>query len=342
MSTLTSASPSPTSHIDAPPGAPRWAVALLAGGLCALAWGVAWAPLGVSIVAVFLCAGPHNWLEVRYFLGRIPGRLGPLAPFTALGVGGVTALTLTFIAMSLGARYGDWSAERLTLVVALWNTALIGWLLTLALWRQRIPPRRDWPWLVPAALLLLALNWYAPYLVNLSLVFLHPVVALVFLDRELARARSPWLAAYRRALWAVPICLGAMAWLQRDASPLVGQDMISMQIQQHVGADLLPGVSPRLLVTWHAYLELLHYGVWIAAVPAIAVKAAPWQVAQAPLARRSPLMRRLLTAFVLAGGVLVAALWGGFCVDYGATRDLYFTIAIFHVIAEGPMLLRVL
>ena len=340
MSTLTS--PSQTSLVDAPPGAPRWAGALLAGGLCALALGVAWAPLGVSIVAVFLCAGPHNWLEVRYFLGRIPGRFGPLAPFTYLGFGGVVALTAGFIAMSLGARLGDWSAERLTVVVALWNTALIVWLLVLALWRRRIPPRRDWPWLVPAAFLLLAFNWYAPYLLNLSLVFLHPVVALAFLDRELARARSPWLASYRRALWSVPICLVAMAWLQRDSAPLVGQDMISMQIQQHVGADLLPGLSPRLLVTWHAYLELLHYGVWIVALPLIVVKAAPWQVAQVPLARRSTVMRRLLAGLVIAGGVLVAALWGGFCVDYGATRDLYFTIAIFHVIAEGPMLLRVL
>ena len=31
-------------------------------------------PIGVSIVAVFLCAGPHNWVEARYFLSRLPAR----------------------------------------------------------------------------------------------------------------------------------------------------------------------------------------------------------------------------------------------------------------------------
>src|SRR6516165_2732302 len=53
-------------------------------------------PVGVSIIAVFLCAGPHNWVEARYFLARLPGRWGKLRIFFLLALGGVAALTAGF------------------------------------------------------------------------------------------------------------------------------------------------------------------------------------------------------------------------------------------------------
>ncbi len=49
----------------------------------------------------------------------------------------------------------------------------------------------------------------------------------------------------------------------------------------------------------------------------------------------------LLTA--LAFGVFVVVmLWFGFSVDYATTRDVYFTVAIAHVLAEAPFLLKML
>ena len=44
------------------------AMAVLAVAMALLA---GWAPLGVSIVTVLLFAGPHNWMEARYFLTRM-------------------------------------------------------------------------------------------------------------------------------------------------------------------------------------------------------------------------------------------------------------------------------
>jgi hypothetical protein len=35
-------------------------------------------------------------------------------------------------------------------------------------------------------------------------------------------------------------------------------------------------------------------------------------------------------------------LWGGFVADYPLTRDIYFTVAMLHVLAEVPFLLRLL
>src|SRR5262245_37855787 len=50
------------------------------------------APLGFSIVTVFLFAGPHNWLEARYMLTRMPARWGPLTAYFTTGIAGVLLL----------------------------------------------------------------------------------------------------------------------------------------------------------------------------------------------------------------------------------------------------------
>jgi hypothetical protein len=87
-------------------------------------------------------------------------------------------------------------------------------------------------------------------------------------------------------------------------------------------------------------LELLHYGVWVVAVPALSIGVRPWRMSSVPLARRSKRLRRGLTAAVIAGVGVIIALWAGFAIDYPTTRDIYFTVAVFHVLAEFPMLLR--
>jgi hypothetical protein len=40
--------------------------------------------------------------------------------------------------------------------------------------------------------------------------------------------------------------------------------------------------------------------------------------------------------------ILVVVLWFGFSVDYVTTRDIYFSVAIAHVLAEVPFLLKML
>jgi hypothetical protein len=43
--------------------------------LAAAAMISACAPIALSMAIVFLFAGPHNWIEFRYFLSRLPARL---------------------------------------------------------------------------------------------------------------------------------------------------------------------------------------------------------------------------------------------------------------------------
>src|SRR5262245_44175049 len=58
-----------------------------------------WAPLGFSIVTVFLFAGPHNWIEFRYFLSRMPARWGRLRNFFLFSFAGILGLAASFAAL---------------------------------------------------------------------------------------------------------------------------------------------------------------------------------------------------------------------------------------------------
>jgi hypothetical protein len=101
---------------------------------------------------------------------------------------------------------------------------------------------------------------------------------------------------------------------------------------------------------------MLHYGVWLIALPLIAPLAKPverlsptinkrariWNVKTVPLARHPRGFPKLVAAALAFGVFLVVVLWFGFTVDYATTRDVYFTVAIAHVLAEAPFLLKML
>src|SRR5262249_43812141 len=111
-----------------------------------------WAPLGFSIVTVFLFAGPHNWLEARYFLGRLPARWGRLRGFFLLAFGGIFGLTAAFAVLPWCARGWEWDEQTWLTAEAAWNSLLLFWVAALVRLRTRQNPRRDWPWVTPAAL----------------------------------------------------------------------------------------------------------------------------------------------------------------------------------------------
>ncbi len=61
-----------------------------------------------------------------------------------------------------------------------------------------------------------------------------------------------------------------------------------------------------------------------------------------PLGRRSEAWKLSLQIFLVLSAVLVAVLWLSFFANYAITRDVYFTLAMVHVLAEVPFLLRAL
>src|ERR1700716_3963814 len=86
-----------------------------------------WLPLQVSIVTVFLFAGPHNWFEMRYFLMRLPARFGRSRNFFAVAFAGIFFLTAAYLAMPALYYFNLWSGANWPDAIATWNTLLLLW-----------------------------------------------------------------------------------------------------------------------------------------------------------------------------------------------------------------------
>lgn len=308
------------------------AAALLAGGL----------PIGCSIVVVFLFAGPHNWLEARYMLSRMPARWGSLRPFFLTGLLGGLLLAGAAAAMPHVLNWRGADAEAWLMNSAVWNACFGAWVLTLIHLRSREKPGRDWSLATPIGLILIAAGIVWPIAWSLLLVYVHPLIALWFLDREIGRHRPEWQRVWRKTLPLVPAML-AVLWVSLWSAPnLPGEDLLSMQITNHAGASLLRGLSSHALVATHTFLEILHYGVWVVAIPLVGIRKAPWSLDGIPLARRAAGWKRTVLVMLGVGLVAMLILWAGFLIDYPLTRDVYFTVAMLHVLAEVPFLLRLL
>jgi hypothetical protein len=377
-------------------------VGILIACACLSALLASWLPLQFSVITVFLFAGPHNWFELRYFLMRLPVRFGKSRNFFVTAFAGIGFLTLAYVALPVLYSFSVFPDHLWSTVLASWNTLLLLWIGLLIWLRGKNKLKRDWAWAFPIALGLCSLNWLAPEFFSLGIVYLHPLVALWFLDRHLARTRPQWLRAYRRCLCLLPLLLVGMFWQLSRTPALPDDNGLFWRITQHAGAQLLPRVSSHALVAAHVFLEMLHYGVWLVALPLIApltrtlgrerelsrqkgsglgrvvyprpldgiqgkrgqaalpnpeifyVDSDPveraeirnrdriWHVKSVPVARHPRGFPRLVATALAFGVFVVAILWLGFSVDYATTRDIYFTVAIAHVLAEAPFLLRML
>jgi hypothetical protein len=316
--------------------------AIIVGSACLSAALASWLPLQLSIISVFLFAGPHNWFELRYFLMRLPARFGRSRNFFILAFAGIGLLTLAYVSLPALYYANVWSGANWPNAIATWNTFLLLWISALVLMRGRQKLNRDWFWVAPIACLLCAFNWLEPELFSLALVYIHPLVALWFLDRHLRRTKPEWAQTYRRCLMIVPLLLGAMLWQLSRSASLADDNGLFWRITQHAGADLLPGISSHMLVSVHVFLEMLHYGVWIVALPLIGASGAIWNVRTIPIANHSRGFPKLIAAILIFSLLVVAFLWMGFSMNYAATRDIYFAVAMAHVLAEAPFLLRMM
>ena len=316
--------------------------AIVIGTACLSAMLASWLPLQMSIVTVFLFAGPHNWFEARYFLMRLPARFGRSRNFFIVAFAGIGLLTLAYVSLPALYYANIWSGANWPNAIAIWNTLMILWVGVLVLMRGKQKANRDWFWVVPPALALCSINWLAPEFFSLAIVYVHPLIALWFLDRHLRRTKSEWSPVYRRCLMLLPLLMAAMLWQLSRTSSLADDNGLFWRITQHAGAELLPNVSSHMLVSTHVFLEMLHYGVWIVALPLIGATGAIWKVKSIPVASHSRGFPKLIGAILVCGLFAVALLWFGFSANYTLTRDIYFTIAMAHVLAEAPFLLRMI
>jgi hypothetical protein len=303
---------------------------------------ISWKPLQLSIATIFLFAGPHNWMEFRFFLARVPLRWGKSKAFYTVGLGGVFILASAYLALYALGQSWYLNEDAWAISISIWNTLFLIWLSVLVWLRGKQSSKRDWSWAFAIGFALTAFAWAAPLWFSLVLVYLHPLIALWFLDRQLKRTRPQWRKAYHVCLAALPLILVVM-WQQLANSPnLPDADALSWRITHHAGASILTNVSSHLLVATHVFLETIHYGVWIVLIPLAGLNAGVFEMKKIPfVAHREGWPRTVKIA--LAFGVLIAfALWICFWSNYATTRDIYFAFAMAHVLAEAPFLIRLI
>jgi hypothetical protein len=299
-------------------------------------------PLQASIITIFLFAGVHNFMELRYFAARMPLRWGRSRLFYTVGIGGVVVLAAAYLTLYFASGNWLWSLDGWTTLTASWNTAFVLWLGLLFYLRGRQRPRSDWAWAFPVAFLLAALAWIVPQYWSLSLVYIHPFVAMWFLERQIRRTRPEWLRAYHYCLASIPVFLIGL-WLALSGRPSLPEDTnLFWRISQHAGSQILPGISSHLLVASHVFLESIHYFVWILLIPLVDRKAIPWKLSEIPLFSMKGGFPKLVVGALAVSLTLVFVLWVGFSVNYTVTRDVYFAFAIAHVMAEFPFLVKML
>jgi hypothetical protein len=310
---------------------------------CALAAGlIGSSPLAASIATIFLFAGVHNLMEFRYFIARMPLRWGRSRVFYLVGIGGVLVLAASYLTLYFSSGNWLWSLDSWATMTASWNTAFVLWIGMLLYLRGRQRPKSDWSWAFPLVFLLGAVAWIVPSYWSLALVYIHPLIAMWFLERQIRRTRPEWLRAYHWCLALIAVFL-VFLWAAFAGAPNLPQDSnLFWRIGQHAGSDILPGISSHLLVATHVFLETIHYAVWIVLIPLIDRRAIPWRLADVPLAANKAGLPRLVLAGFVVGLVIVVLLWAGFAVDYTRTRDVYFAFAIAHVLAEFPFLIKML
>jgi hypothetical protein len=316
------------------------AVFVLACAVGALAIGSF--PLAASIVTIFLFAGIHNLMEFRYFAARMPVRWGRSRLYYSVGIGGLILLSAVYLTLYFASGNWLWAELNWAIFAAGWNTAFVLWLATLVYLRGRQRPKSDWSWAFPAGFLLISLAWLVPQYWSLALVYVHPFIAMWFLERQLRRTRPEWLRAYHFCLATIPVFV-LLLWLLLANQPSLSEDGgLFSRITQHAGGSILTGVSSHFLVATHVFLESIHYFVWILLLPLIDPRAMPWKFSEIPLFANKNGLPKLSAGLLIFGVIAILALWAGFALDYTTTRDIYFAFAIAHVLAEFPFFIKML
>jgi hypothetical protein len=302
-----------------------WAFALVAAAALALAMR---APLATTVLGLMAFGVLHNVLELRYVSGRFAPVLSGRLLAVLLGL--VTAIVLCRLAalvVGQPARIAEILVGYAVLGAAC-VAALRGPLLVLA-------------FAVLAVALAASVSFPQYHFVVLA--HLHNVVPLFFLwewSRRLptARARRWFRAVQIGWVFVVPALLLAGVFDRHLGGATSSVAAFAGDPTRIVAASAPPPavvteVGVRFLVVF-AFLQTMHYFVWVAFLPRYAPDAARAFESRAPFLSG-------WRAWALGGG-LGAVLAVLFVIDYASGRALYAAFASYHAYLEFPVLLAML
>ena len=269
----------------------------------------------------------HNVLEIRYVAGRFSHLLtGRFLTLLLVLISGIVVCRVAAVGWPGPARTSEAVLGFVILAVGCRLGLRGGWLLL------------GWTLLAVAGTVAALMPGY--YFVILT--HLHNLVPLFFLwewASRLPRGADRWAFRATQVLWIVllplVILLGALdGWI--SAGPGVAERFVgdgSRVIAAAAPPELIAQLGLRFLVVF-AFMQTMHYVVWVAFLPRIAPEAV------AAFDARVPWLRGWRAWFAgLAAGGLLALL---FVSDYFAGRALYAALATYHAYLEFPVLLALL
>ena len=300
-------------------------------------------PIEFSIATVFLFAGPHNWFEVRYALGRLPARAGKLWGFFAISAVGIVGSHAAFAAIPWLTATSD-SPTFIGGAYAVWNTTFLFWVATLVWMRSRTNPHFDGGWVWPLACLLAAGVWLSPLALQRGADLPAPAAGTLA-----ARSRTGPVAARVAARPtgarspAIPLLMAALWWRLADAPNLTGRPIV---VDHRPIAATTPRRGSSTASRRTSWSRRTRSWRWsITACGSCSFRW--WGCARDPgncgrSPRRGGTVRGRAACRICcsSGCWLCVVLWVCFLLDYGTTRSIYFTVAMLHVLAEIPFLLR--
>jgi hypothetical protein len=265
----------------------------------------------------------HNVLELRYVAGRFADVLRGRLLWTLVGL-----ITGIVVCRLFAARTAEILLAYGVLTAGIWYA-------TRGATRRAVAARVGGLGVLAVALAV-SLTFPAYHFVVLA--HLHNVVPLFFLwewSRRLTTGRTAFRVAQVGWVIAVPLLILAGAF----DGLAVGSPSAVVAFAGSPAAIAAPAVPPgvtiglRFLVVF-AFLQTMHYAVWVGFLP----RAAPDAVAA--FEARVPWLRGW-RAWALGGGVALA-LAVPFTVDFAQGRALYAAFASYHAYLEFPVLLALL
>lgn len=298
-------------------------------------------PLLVSAGIVLLFAGPHHWMEARYLITQMPPRWGRLTPYFATAATGVVLLSITYVGLVVAIANGIRGTAGWLRV---WYVAMAIWIAVLMVMRSHQKPERRIDFYAgPLGAIIIGIALAFPSALALAIVFIHPLVAVVFFDRELRI--YPRLRKQLRNCYAlVPAVIGLLFihfTVQSDPTATTLPNAIAGgPFARQLGANAAANDATLFVLASHTFLELLHYAIWIVAVPMISGTGPLRALSKARRQKTGRCWKPVLALVAFGLPCAVALLWVGFGIDFERTQQIYFAIAITHALAEVPFLIR--
>ncbi|WP_020145627.1 hypothetical protein [Terracoccus sp. 273MFTsu3.1] len=286
------------------------------------------APIATAVIGLILFGILHNLLEIRYVAGRFSGLLG--RPFLELLAALVTGIVVCRLLAGVVGR-----PAQLAEIV-------LGYVILAAAARHGLDGRRRVAaWVLIGAAAAVSLTFPTYHFVVLT--HLHNVVPLFFLwewSRRITSRRGRQAFRAVQLLWVVAIpAVVLLGFLDGSlsADPGIVRSVVG-DGQTVLAASAPPSATATVLgmrfLTVFAFMQTMHYVVWVALLPRVAPDAS------AAFEARVPWMTgpRLWAMGFLAAS-LFAVLFG---LDFAQGKTLYAALASYHAYLELPVLLALL